>query len=561
MTERNLDKSKIPLSHVMERLQSIQKRYALSAIQHHLNACASLIEDRNTVDVGILGRFKAGKSSFLNLLANKSVLPVGVIPVTAVITRICYGPSERAEVFYEDGRTQHIPVESVKLFVSEPENPKNVKKVASVIVELPSLRAYRGLQFVDTPGLESVYQHDTDTTLDWLPNVGLALITVSVDTPLSKHDVELIRVLCRYTPRIVVLLTKADLVSEGERKEIAAFVQDELRREFGLEFRIIPFSVRQTHEHFRKAFDKEVLLPLVEVLDSAYGEIVDFKFNSLLGYTRDYLSLALAVADRADADRSQLKTQVLNEKTSFESIRMELQALATECAGQTRPWIMKRMKELKVDLQRSLNQELHEKLSGLKANLWNLSRAFEQWLQEAMTREMREISARDGDLFTIPLERARDTLSRAVGGFRDRLAGNIEQALGMQFQAHPFKIEIQKPSTPTVAISNLFMFNTDLLWFVIPMSIFRSWADRHFLSRIPYETEKNLSRLASQWTEKINSAILAMQRNAEQYVRDQLLTIESLLSQTHSEACEIRISLSEVESLAKTGVCVEYSRV
>ena len=34
---------------------------------------------------------------------------------------------------------------------------------------------------------------------------------------------------------------------------------------------------------------------------------------------------------------------------------MELQALATEYAGQTRPWIMKRTEELRPDLQRRLN--------------------------------------------------------------------------------------------------------------------------------------------------------------------------------------------------------------
>jgi hypothetical protein len=66
---------------------------------------------------------------------------------------------------------------------------------------------------------------------------------------------------------------------------------------------------------------------------------------------------------------------------------------------------------------------------------------------------------------------------------------------------------------------------------------------------IPYEIEKNLSRLASQWTEKINAAILQMQREAERHVRNQLLTVESLLSRTQSEAEGIKMSLSEVESL------------
>jgi hypothetical protein len=263
----------------------------------------------------------------------------------------------------------------------------------------------------------------------------------------------------------------------------------------------------------------------------------------------EYVSLALAAAQRVDVDRSRLKAQILNEKTSYESIRMELQALATECANRTRPWIMRRMEELRPDVEQRLTQELRAKLSGMQSNLWKLSRAFEGWLDESLRREMTEISLRDGDLLIVPLERARETLTRTVQGFRDRLAGNIEQALGTRFSVEPFEIELQKPNIPDIAISNLFMFNTDLLWFVIPMRLFRSWADRHFLNRIPYETEKNLSRLASQWTEGINGAMLKMQRDAEKDVRDQILTIESLLSRTQSESEGIRESLAKVELL------------
>ena len=44
-----------------------------------------------------MGRFKAGKSSFLNHFTNRSILPVGVVPVTAVVTEIRFGPVEKAD--------------------------------------------------------------------------------------------------------------------------------------------------------------------------------------------------------------------------------------------------------------------------------------------------------------------------------------------------------------------------------------------------------------------------------------------------------------------------------
>jgi hypothetical protein len=122
---------------------------------------------------------------------------------------------------------------------------------------------------------------------------------------------------------------------------------------------------------------------LVENRDATHLDIVQFKFKSLLDRTKEYLSLALAAAERIDTDRSRLRTQILNEKTSYESIRMELQALATECAGRTRPWIMKRMEELRPEVEGRVTRELRQKLSGMQSNLWNLSRAYEGWVDEA----------------------------------------------------------------------------------------------------------------------------------------------------------------------------------
>jgi len=45
-------------------------------------------------------------------------------------------------------------------------------------------------------------------------------VAVGVDPPLSQHDIELIRNLSRYTPNISLLLTKVDVLDEGERVQV-----------------------------------------------------------------------------------------------------------------------------------------------------------------------------------------------------------------------------------------------------------------------------------------------------------------------------------------------------
>ena len=93
-------------------------RFQTALVRPHLDACKAILHQRDIIDVGIFGRFKAGKSSLLNYLARTSVLPVGVTPVTAVVTHLSFGPAERAVVEYSGGRSKEVPGASVKSFIS-----------------------------------------------------------------------------------------------------------------------------------------------------------------------------------------------------------------------------------------------------------------------------------------------------------------------------------------------------------------------------------------------------------------------------------------------------------
>ena len=231
-------------------VEDLCRRHGISALEDFLESCRAFAQEK-ALSIAVLGRFKAGKSSFLNHLLGRPLLPIGVVPVTSVVTEIEWGPRERAEIRFADGRVELAPVERIGDFISETRNPENSKHVARVRVELTSMDRYRGIRFVDTPGLESVFEHNTDASLDWLPNVGLALVAVGVDPPLSRHDIELIRNLSRYTPNISLLLTKVDLLEEGERVQVREFVRKQLARYWNDAVPVFPYSVRPGFEHLR----------------------------------------------------------------------------------------------------------------------------------------------------------------------------------------------------------------------------------------------------------------------------------------------------------------------
>ncbi len=226
---------------LLERLVEIRDHYRLQSLDPQIEACRQGLRQDGIIDVAVLGRFKAGKSSFLNCIVGQDVLPVGAIPVTSVLTVLCFGEREQARVRFADGEEQVVRVAELPDFVTEEKNPENRKSVVQVTVDLPSLGRYPNTRFLDTPGLGSAFRHNTQVTMEWLPRAAASLVAISADQPVSEQDISLLRDLARHTPRIVILLTKVDLLSESDLLAVTRHVRTTLDRELGTESPALSF--------------------------------------------------------------------------------------------------------------------------------------------------------------------------------------------------------------------------------------------------------------------------------------------------------------------------------
>jgi 6,7-dimethyl-8-ribityllumazine synthase len=72
---------------------------------------------------------------------------------------------------------------------------------------------------------------------------------------------------------------------------------------------------------------------------------------------------------------------------------------------------------------------------------------------------------------------------------------------------------------------------------------------RHFIGKVPYMVEKNLSRLTSQWTESINAAMAQAGKVAEQRLDELVGTVERLTTSGSSDAPVIREDLNRINSV------------
>ncbi|MBN2195290.1 MAG: dynamin family protein [Polyangiaceae bacterium] len=112
--------------------------------------------------VACVGQFKRGKSTLLNALVGQPLLPVGVVPVTAVVTVVRHGERLAARVRFAAGGWQEVATGNLAQFVTEEQNPENRKGVAAVEVFVPSELLASGMCLVDTLGVDSVFVGNTE---------------------------------------------------------------------------------------------------------------------------------------------------------------------------------------------------------------------------------------------------------------------------------------------------------------------------------------------------------------------------------------------------------------
>jgi hypothetical protein len=183
-----------------------------------------------------------------------------------------------------------------------------------------------------------------------------------------------------------------------------------------------------------------------------------------------------------------------------------------------------------------------------KGNLWRLTRRYEAWVTEHMEEEIRHISKTENRHFYGTLNKAHNSLTRYLETFQMMLNDNIDKVLGIKLAETDWKIEVTEPDNPDIGVLYTFDFKFDLLWFLIPMFIFRSLFKQHFIKEIPWATEVNISRLITQWETRINKAIDGMRKQVESYIKDELATIDTLLSsQGQEKTHELHELISELQ--------------
>jgi len=231
---RDYDRLKLELSLALQTVLHIVSEQNHRE-QHHQcrELLARLAEDRFVL--AVVGQFNRGKSSLMNAILGLDRLPVGIVPLTSVITKVAYGNPERAMIEPEGGflRTE-IRIDQLPEYVTEAGNPGNQRHIAAAELQLPSEFLRRGLFFVDTPGVGSAIAANTATTERFLPEADAVIFVTSFDSPLGRDELDFLQRVRDHVRKVFFVVNKLDLIPQENRDQVLTFVREQIEREIGV---------------------------------------------------------------------------------------------------------------------------------------------------------------------------------------------------------------------------------------------------------------------------------------------------------------------------------------
>ena len=215
------------LAAAIERLAQLAYAEGVPDVADTLQDLAQRVT-RHEFRLAVAGQFKRGKSTVINALLGRAVLPADVLPLTSVPTLVGDGPEDRVRVVLQTGATLAIPLEDLPQFATETHNPGNVRGVRHIVVEIPESMPVANLCLIDLPGIGSTVEANSRIAYASLDLADAAVFVTGAEPPLTEQELHFLEALTHQVARVFVVQNKRDLFSDREWQRAVAFNADQV---------------------------------------------------------------------------------------------------------------------------------------------------------------------------------------------------------------------------------------------------------------------------------------------------------------------------------------------
>jgi ribosome biogenesis GTPase A len=430
---------------LLSQMEEHGQRLGLPPFPDVLQMCREKLQE-NIYRVLVVGEAKRGKSSFINALLGRDLLPVDVDVATCQVFRIRRAAQEAYRLRFEDDSEQVIRAEDLPRYGSQVladlnEIPRLDQIIRWIEVDVPAPFLPPNLWLLDTPGLGSLYAFHARITYRFVPECDGVVYVLDSQAPISQPELQFIEDLLKVTNHLFFIQTKIDLFDQDAWQKILQRNEDILRQRFGDQLgqvRVWPVSNQllrkasetQDEDYLEASKYKELSEALQLFLYRIAG-LVKTRATAALGIEH-HRSCQQVLQQRLDNLKMESKEK---QKELHQQLRKLREQMETDCGphGQKRREFLEKVQQVCNAGRQHIHQELQKILSDYQRKVEQLP--------------LEEVEKEGSTIFNEMVTEVSDLWKRTVSDTQQKLAQHLGEFIA-SLPAGPVLSTVDSASPP-----------------------------------------------------------------------------------------------------------------
>jgi GTP-binding protein EngB required for normal cell division len=208
------------LAGLTQELGGLQADWALAPFPNGFQRAMTALGNPE-YDVVVCGEVKRGKSTFINALIGRAIVPTGVRETTSQVFRIAHAEQESFALVFEDGCREPISAEGLAAYGSQTAAELDGlplfrgRVLRWIEVNTPTAFLPDGVHLVDTPGLGALYASHSDITNRYILRADAVIFVLDSDQPITHSEKRFLEKALDITPNALFIQTKIDTKNEA----------------------------------------------------------------------------------------------------------------------------------------------------------------------------------------------------------------------------------------------------------------------------------------------------------------------------------------------------------
>lgn len=334
----------LKLEKQLEALNNDDIQYFLDNVKH--------LSQKTDIEIIFCGTLSNGKSTLLNGLIKKNLLPSGLGATTSLITTIKYGPEDILTVYSNDGSFSNYNLTQQRIVDAGKDD-----NVTHLSIELNDFN-HRGIRFIDSPGIDDISGQREGRSLSYVPLADAVVFVLDSSKGMTKEE-ELFfqsKVVLSHKDKIFIVLNKIDSLDENQSLDSI------LPREIMNQYDVFPVSALKFLAGILEGDSERIAKSKAEFFEKSLNTYINSLDKKKVFSERIQRSFR-NISKLVDA---QVNALIENESLSSEELERKIQAHDIE------------LKDL-VDKKRRLELELNDSINNIQEKV---ASRFEQLVEE-----------------------------------------------------------------------------------------------------------------------------------------------------------------------------------